>query len=75
MEAGDDTLHRRALQVHAAIANARRARHEARAEGVSRLPVLLFSLGAAKWLVIGLVVYFTYSVKHSRVQQALRSAK
>ena len=27
------------------------------------------------WLVIGLVVYFTYSVKHSRVQQALRSAK
>jgi APA family basic amino acid/polyamine antiporter len=26
------------------------------------------------WLVVGLVVYFTYSVKHSRVQ-ALEAAK
>jgi hypothetical protein len=25
------------------------------------------------WLVFGLVVYFTYSVKHSKVQQALRA--
>jgi len=24
------------------------------------------------WLAFGLVVYFTYSVKHSKVQQALR---
>jgi APA family basic amino acid/polyamine antiporter len=26
------------------------------------------------WLVIGLVVYFTYSRKHSRVQQSLVAA-
>jgi basic amino acid/polyamine antiporter, APA family len=24
------------------------------------------------WLAFGLVIYFTYSVKHSKVQQALR---
>lgn len=36
---------------------------------------MMVELGAANWirlvvwLLIGLVVYFTYSVKHSRVQQ------
>ncbi len=24
------------------------------------------------WLAVGMIVYFTYSVKHSKVQQALR---
>jgi len=24
------------------------------------------------WLVVGLLIYFTYSVKHSKVQQALK---
>ena len=38
---------------------------------------MMYKLGAANWirlvvwLIIGLVVYFTYSRKHSRVQQQL----
>ena len=40
---------------------------------------MMYKLGAANWislvvwLVIGLVVYFTFSKKHSRVQQRLET--
>jgi basic amino acid/polyamine antiporter, APA family len=27
------------------------------------------------WLVVGLMIYFTYSVKHSKVQKALRAGE
>jgi APA family basic amino acid/polyamine antiporter len=42
---------------------------------------LMCSLGRANWarliiwLVLGLIVYFSYSVKHSKVQKLLKSAE
>jgi APA family basic amino acid/polyamine antiporter len=32
-------------------------------------------IGFGSWLIIGLVIYFSYSRKHSKVQRAIRAGE